>query len=408
MIDTWSNSIVNERKARIARLALEAEEREREAQRTDAQEHDYQKTKRKEQLRRAERIAFEEKPEIRAVHAQLLLHEVSRERQRQLLLKERQNRIDTQKEDAYAASEKRKFEAAEARERELQRKKREKAIAVAAGFREQRLDAEERKMALRGQDVEEETLLAEEAKRLLAAEQRENIRKREQMRQHVMEAKAANSELIKWKQSQKVLEAEEIRRIEADKLKRDEGFEARAEAERRRRALRQADIDKMISRQQDTLNQLRTQRQDFDDKQYELQYEKDKMAVDELKAKREQMDAERHADFLQTREKTELKRRMKGETVKFPPDEFVQREEDAITQREIQRENALKELAEFQRKQAREKKERDDADRERRQLEFNRQYDLDTEKLLEAQEYAREMLLQAKARRQKTRTVTVK
>jgi hypothetical protein len=410
MVDNWANSIANERKARISRLALEAEEREKEHQRLDSMEHQYQKDKRKAQLRRAEKLAFEEKPEIRAVHAQLLLHEVSRERQRQLLLKERKDRIAQQKEDAYAASEKRKFEEAEQRERDLAQKRREKAILVAQEMRQQRLDAEQEKLRIRGEDVEEETLLAQEAKRLLEAEQQENLRKREVARQNVREAKAANSELIQWKENQKILDAEEVRRIEADKLKRDEGFEARAEAERKRRALRQADIDKMITRQQETLLAIKSQKDNFDDRQYDLQFAKDEKKVHQLQEERERMAAERHADFLEAQEKAEWKRRRKAEATigTFPPDEIVQREEDAITQREAARAHANSELANFQRKQAREKSERDASDKERRQLEFNRQYDLDTEKLIEAQDYAREMLMQARARRHKGRPMTVK
>jgi hypothetical protein len=410
IVDTWANSIVNERKARITRLALEAEEREKEQQRIDAIEHQFQKDKRQAQLRRAEKLAFEEKPEIRAVHAQLLLHEVTRERQRQLLLKERHARIDQQKEDAYAAEQRRKYEEGEARERELARQKRERAVETAECFRQQRLDAEEEKLRKRGEDVEEETLLSQEAQRLLVAEQEENVRKRLLARQHVVEAKAANSELIQWKASQRAIEVEEDARIQADKVKRDDEFEARAEAERQRRATRQADIDKLITRQQETLTTIRAQQEGFDDRQYDLQFAKDQKAVRELQAKREQMAAERRTDFLDAREKTEQKRRRAevARSVAFPPDDFVQQEEDAITQREAARANANKELAEFQRKQARDKEERDAAERERRKLEFRRQYELDTDKLIEAQEYARNMLTQARDRRNRARSLTVK
>jgi hypothetical protein len=78
--ETWPNSIANERKARLTRLAREAEQREAEALELDAQERAFAKSKRKELLQRAAVFRFEEKPGICAVHSQLLLHEVNRER----------------------------------------------------------------------------------------------------------------------------------------------------------------------------------------------------------------------------------------------------------------------------------------------------------------------------------------
>jgi hypothetical protein len=400
VVSTWGNSVINERQARITRLERESQERERAAQERDEEERQFQKSKRKECLRQAEIKAFQEKPEIRAVHSQLLLHEVARERQRQILLKERYNRINSEKDDEWAAEEKRRLQELADKDREIARQRRLKAIEVAELFRQQRLEAEDRRMELQGQEIEEEQLLTQEATRLLNAETMQKIKQREIELRNVREAKEANSQLIAWKARDREIARVEGEKIEADKLRRDEEFEAREEADKRRKALRQADINRLIEKQQQTLTELKSQQQVFDDRQYELQYDKDKRAIDEMKEKNDRMQQERRADYLEAKVKLEGKgKKRPGSKSVFPPDERQQKDEDEATQRELQRAQALKDLGDFQRKQMAEKRERELAEKESRRLEYQHQIDLENQRTVEAQEYARDMLVQAKASR---------
>ena len=66
---------------------------------------------------------------------------------------------------------------------------------------------------------------------------------------------------------------------------------------------------------------------------------------------------------------------------------------------ELKKQQGLKELAEFQRKQAQEKKEREAAEREREKLEYNQAMQDEDAATAEAQEYAREMLISIRQQR---------
>jgi hypothetical protein len=158
----------------------------------------------------------------------------------------------------------------------------------------------------------------------------------------------------------------------------------------------------MITRQQQTLSDINAQRQEFDSQQTELQYEKERREVEQLRERQEGLARERHEDFLEAQAKMEAKRRRKKDKGTFPPDETAQKMEDVQWERQCQRVRAQQDLADFQRKQAAEKKEREAADRERKRLEFQRQLEEEDQRVHEAQEYAKEMLLKARSQRRAT------
>ena len=396
---TWKNSIANQRKARIERLEKLAEEREEERRRLDQQEKEIRSQKKKEQLQRAEMIRFQEKPEIRAVNSQLKTIETNKIRRRQMLMKERKKQIEQEREDAWVEQERARIKAEEEKERKLQEERRLKAIEVANGFKQQKLEAEERKMQLRQEEVEEEQLLAEEAKRLLIAEAEQERKRKELELKNLKEAKECNATLIQWRAKMKELEKAENEKIQRQKEELDEARERREAAEKQRRAEKQAYQDTIIQAQQKLLAEIKAKQQQFDDTQYELQYQKDVKAIEELRAKEERAREERRRDYMEAQAKVEAKRNQRKERAAFPPDEATQKEAEAQWEREVQRRQGLKELAEFQKEQAREKKEREMAERERQKLEFRRQIELDQEKLAEAQEYAREMLITVRRQR---------
>lgn len=391
--ESWSNSIVNERKARMNRLRQQAEEHEKELQELDNDEKRYQKENRKRILTEAQKKAFQEKPEIRNVHAQLLLHEVTKERQRQILLKERRKELELQRQDRFDEEERKMLKEAEEREKEIARRRREKAIRVAEGFALQKLEAEERKMQRRAEEIEEEELIQQEAARLLEEETLSEIRRKEQISRNNIEQLRNNETLIAFKERQKQIDEIEEERIKQQKIRLDDEMEERQKADIKRRQERQAAIDAMIERQQQTLTEIKTRQQTFDDKQYNLQFEKDQKEVEGIKSKQARLLEERRSDYLDTQKKLEEKRKRNKNRSEFPADEKTQLEEDAGWRLEIQKMQGLKELAEFQKQQALEKKERLNAERERERLEFQHQIELEEQRTLEAQEYARSMLL---------------
>ena len=113
----WQNSIANQRKARIERMAKIAEEREEERRRLDEEEKEIRRQEKKEKLQRAEMIAFQEKPEIRAVNSQLKMIETNKVRRRQMLMNERKKQIEQEREDAWVAQERARIKAEEEKER---------------------------------------------------------------------------------------------------------------------------------------------------------------------------------------------------------------------------------------------------------------------------------------------------
>jgi hypothetical protein len=396
--ETWANSIANERKARITRLEREAQQREEALKAVDDDERKFQKARRKELLKHAELQGFEQRPEVRAVHSQLLLHEVTRERQRQLLLKEHQQNVEDLKEDEYAAEQRRKFQEFEAKEREVQEQRRRKAIEVAAGVKQQKMEAEERKRMEREDERIQESLASEEAARLVHEDKKAEISRREQAGQHVREVAAANRQMIGWKERQAEIERIEDERITAQKYALDDAMEARQMAELQRKQTRQAEIDRLIARQQETMRAIQSQNEGFDDRQYEKQMEKDLKEIRDLRAKEVRLAKERREDFLISRAKIEAKRERVKEKVQFPPDEAVLMQEDGALVREQERAQAVKDLAEFRRQQAEEKRQREEAEKERTRLEFNRQIELTQAKTADAQDYARVILREAHAR----------
>ena len=397
--ETWANSIVNERKARLGRLQKLAEEHEEELRKLDEEEKAIRKAERDEQLKRAEWIAFQQKPEIRAINSQLMLTEAVKGRQRQILMNERRKQINQENEEAWLAKEKARWAAEEEREREIARQRRQKAIEVAEGFKKQRQEVEELKMQRRQEEAEEETLLANEAKRLLEEETLAEIKRKETTMRNLKAAVECNDTLIAWKNKMKELEAIDDARVREEKWKLDEERDERERADKKRREDKQKALEGLIQRQQENLAEIKARQQQFDASQYELQYEKDRKAMEELRLKREKLREERRQDFLESQRKIEAKRQMKKMKQVYPPDEAMRAQEDAIHQLDLQRAQGRRELAEFQKQQAQEKREREAAEVERRKLEFQRQIEIENEKTAEAQEYAREMLLAARKQR---------
>ena len=389
----WPNSIANQRKARLTRLQQAKDDHEAEMRQLDAEEKQRRKDERREQLLRAAELAFQDKPEIRAVNRQLLLSEVTRERNRQCLWNERQKEREQQKEEEFHQEQLRQYKEWQEKENEIARQRREKARQVAEGFRKQKAEVEERKMNELMETQEEEHMLQKEAKRLLDEEIMNTIKRKEMLRKQNEENRRNNEALEGIKLKLKEIEEIEDRRLLQQKIWLDEEMDRRQEAERKRRADRQAAQDRLIETQARNLAEIKAKQQQFDDSQYELQYAKDKKQIEELYAKQKRLAEERRQEYLETMAKIEAKKNRKKEKIQFPPDEDAMRLEEQRNQLDAQRMNARKELAIFQQKQAEEKRERDNSEREREKLEYNRMLQLQDEQAREAQDYAREMLL---------------
>ena len=398
----WSNSIANERQARITRLQKEAEKKEQELQEMDRREKQIQKENKQKILAEAQKKAFLEKPEIRSVHAQLLLHEVVKERQRQVIIKERRKELEQQREEAILAEERRILEEEERKEQEAAQKRREANRKAAESFKEQAAMTRARKQREKEEEAEDEAMLAQEAKRLLDEEQLAKIKRMNAERANAAEVKRRNEEMEKIKARQRQLEKIEEQRLLELQIKTMDEQDARQEIDRKRRQERQAAVDSLIERQAQNLAKINAQKQEFEDKMSDLQFEKERKHMMELQEKTERLARERRQDYLDAQKKLEAKRALqKNRRANFPVDSETEKAANAGWELELRKQENLREIAEFQRRQAEEKREREAAEKERARLEYVKEIEDEEARTAEAQEYAREMLLQIRQKRRR-------
>jgi hypothetical protein len=76
LVSSWTNTIASNRSDRQTRLQRAKEAAEARKIEMDDQERKFQKLRRQAQLAAASKSEFAQRPEVRAVHSQLLLHEV--------------------------------------------------------------------------------------------------------------------------------------------------------------------------------------------------------------------------------------------------------------------------------------------------------------------------------------------
>lgn len=390
--ETWGNSIANNRLARLNRLQQLKEEHERELQEIDAREKAVQKEARKKALEEAEAKRFAEKPEIRAVHAQLLLHEVQKEREMQIALKEKRKAMLKEQEEREVQAERESLRQAEEKEREIARKRREQNIRVAEEFKRQRDEAAQRKLLEKQEEVEDERELAREAQRQLQEEARIEAHRRAIARQNVEDIVRGNETILQFRERQRRIEQLEDERIKQQSIALQDEQERRAAAEKAMRQQKQAAIDALIQKGQEIYETQKQEQRTFEDLQFELQFQKDRKEIESIQAKQERLRQERHKEYLDAQAKIDAKKRQKKPKKTFPLDERIIEQEDASYTLERKKLDHLKEIAAFQQQQIREKKEREAADREREKLEFNREIELEEQKTREVQEYATQTL----------------
>ena len=389
MTSTWANSIVNARQARLNRLKEESMQREEELKQIDAQEKALAKEKRKQKLAEAEKIRFSQKPEIRAVHAQLLLHEVQKERERQIFIKQVRKEMQQEMEDLENEAVRSSLAAAEKKEQDLALERRKRNIEAAEELKKQVEEVRQRKLREKREENEDEKYLNNEARRLLDTEQLEHLKHQEAERRHHQEVLDANADLARFKARQKQLDKLEDERIAQQKILQDEELDRRAAETAKRRAERQAVQDKLIELQAQHLAAIKAQQKEFEDTMVEMQFSKERAQIENMRKKQEQLKEERRRDYLEAQAKLEAKRRKTKLKSTFPEKD---EQEDQFSELEAKRKSALHDLAQFQLQQIKEKKEREATEKERNRLEFLYQQQLEEEKTREAQEYAMQVL----------------
>lgn len=389
----WKNSIANSRKDRMTRLQNESIQREAELEQYHLEEIKIQKENRKKLLAVAEEKALQDMPEVRDVNAQLLLKEVLKERQKQITIKERETLKQNRRDFDYDENLIKEIKQDEAKENQKKLELKYKKLGYGEVLKQQRIARQANLDYEKEREKEEENILSLENQNQVLIEQQNKLKQIEFEKARNAELRDQNEQLIRFKADQKKIEVEEDRRIAATKIEvMDEQFN-RTRLDKQKRDERQAKVDVLIDRQAKHLSELNRQKTDFFDTQENLQFEKDRIAIEEAEAKQEQIRNERRADYLEAMKKKENEKKRKNPKLPYP-DTFEEKPDLTSEKREN-----LKQIAAFQRQQTQEKKERDLAEKEKHKLEFLREIEIEDQTTAEAQEYAREMLLKVRSRK---------
>lgn len=398
LVSGWTNTIASNRLDRQTRLQREAEAEEQRRVAIDEEEKRIRKLKRQAALAEAQKAEFAQRPEVRAVNAQLLELEVRAENEHIQAVKERKKLEEMRKQVAFDEQHRREYEKMCANEDRIRRERREKARQVAEEFKRQKVEKEELKEREKEENMIDEQLIAQQMKLELQREEEARIEKQRKMRQDMMDNVRQNELIMRHKEKMKAVEEEENRRLRELFAKtldeQDERREAEEKRKRDRLNARQALIDAEAKRQMET----RKTQEDFLEKQQREQYEKDRKALEELAARRQRLQEERRKDYLEAMALKEAKKKEKLERTKnkskFPNAQELE-EDRKFEQRLLERKRITKEVADFRLKQMQEKKEREAAEAERARLEYQKMLDDDAAYLARAQEYAKTVLGQA-------------
>ena len=390
----WPNTIVRNRIDRQTRLQKEKEAEEQRQIAIDEEEKKIRKLKKQAALAEAKKAQFMDRPEVRAVNSQLLLNEVNLERQDQIALKERQRIRDMKKQMKEDEEYRKNYERMLEKENQIKRERREKAIKVAEGYRKQREDKIRQKMQEKEEDMIDDWLIAQQMKRDIEAEKREVAERRRKAREEMEDNRRKNDYLRTMKEKQQEIEELENQKLRLLAEQTMDEADRRREAEIKRKNDRLAARQKLIDIEAKRQAAQKKEQEDFLDKQLKEQYEKDSLRIAQLSARRQKYIDERKRDYQEAMASKEARERNKRDKIKgrlYPFDEN-NAYEDEMRKRDTERQRNLKELQQFHLQQAREKREREAAEKEREKLEFNHAIQKDQEELSKIQEYATRML----------------
>lgn len=398
LVGGWKNTIASNRIDRQTRLQREAEAEEQRRVAIDEEEKRIRKLKRQAELAEAQKAEFAQRPEVRAVNAQLLQAEVQMENEHIQAVKERKKLEEMRKQVAFDEQYRQEYEKMCANEDRIRKERRERARQVAEEFKRQKVEKEERREREKEENMIDEQLIAQQMQLELKREEEERLEKQRKMKQDMLDNARQNELIMRYKEKMKDVEKEENRRLRELFAKTlDEQDERRAAEEKRkndRLNARQALIDAEAKRQMET----KKAQQDFLDKQQREQYEKDRKALEELAARRQRLQEERKRDYLEAMALKEQKKKEKLERTKnkskFPNAKELE-EDRLFEQRLLERKKITKDVYDFRLKQMQEKKEREAAEKERARLEYQKMLDDDAEYLAKAQAYAKTVLGQA-------------
>lgn len=387
----WPNTIVRNRIEKQTRLQKEKEEEELEKLKIDEDEKNIRKAQRKEALEIAEQKRLAQQPEIRSVNSQLMLQEVQRERMKQQRFTEARNINEMKRQIVDDATIKREYLEECERENQKQREIKQKARDTAEGFKAQKIAAEERKLKKIDAEVADDRVFLEQTLLQVEEDKKQAIAKKQRDFLFAKQVQLENIEIAKAKDRLSEIDIVEDKRIQEIQLRAQEDQIHRREIANKKKEDLFASRDGLYEAARTRQASLRSVQDEFYDKQVEEHEAREAAKIQAETDKKRRIAEERRQDFLNSQKIT--KEKDPSVKIKVP---FNLGEDDvnevARQQRLESRLQNIKDLAQFQLQQAKEKREREDAEKERVKLEFQRDVELDQRKIEEAQNYAREKL----------------
>ena len=391
LVSGWKNTLKSQRMERQTRLQKEKEAEEQRKLAIDEEEKKVQKLKKQAALAEARKKSFAQRPEVRAVNAQLLLHEVQLERQAQETFKEQRKIVEMQRqimEDEQAAE---RYRQMVEKEEKIKKERRQRAIEVAEGFRRQRELKQQRIQQEKEEQYEDDLFLRQEYIKQEEKDKEIARQKKLALRQQYEQSMRENKEMEFFKKRKREIEKAEDKKILDLAIQQMDEEDRRAEEEARKKReklnARQALIDAEAARQAAT----KKVEEDFLEKQLAEQYQKEQAHIAEMTAKRDKLVQERRRDMQEAMRLQSIKQTQKKKKAYFP-DESGEAAAQESFNRVLQKLQNQKDIAAYQRQQAQEKRDREAAEKERERLEYQAECDKEQEDILIAQEYARKLL----------------
>lgn len=391
LVSNWNNTIASSRRDRLARLQKEKEREEERKREIDEQDAKYRKLQKEAQLAAAKKLAFQNSPEVRAVNSQLLLAECLEERHEQRLLKEKKKIMEMHRQTKEDMEAQKRYEQMIENEQRIRAERKRKAQLNAQSIIQQREDRIRRKEIEREENLEDDRILRIENERIAREEKLKEEEAKKKQRLIAEEWKNQNGALQEIKKRKKLIELEEDKKILAEAERRMDEEDRRKKEEEEKRLQATRERQKLIDMEAERQMKIKKKQNDFLDKQIDEQLKKEEASIRSITEKREKLAAERRKEMLDAVRIQNQKRERKAEKKKIYPD-FDEAEEQLIIKRIEQKRNRGIEVAEFQKKQAAEKREREAALREREKLEYNeeiRKVEVDMEI---ARQYAKKLI----------------
>lgn len=393
----WQNSIENSRKERLNRLKVQQEETEREKQLIDEREAAIREEKRQVLLARAAERALQDMPEIRDVNSKLLLQETMRDRQKQMTIKEEEQRAKNRRDYQYDLDIIKKIKEDEEKEKERTEIAKQKKREWAEELKRVKGDAEIAKLEKREKEMNDEQLLARETIRLGELGSQKEIERKRWEREQALALKRENYKAKDKKESQAEKDLEEDFRLREEREQILLEEQARVRAKKEKEAERQRELDRVADARAKELIAIQKEKERFDSTMDGLQFEKDTIAIMKEKEKQERIREERRRDYLETLKQNELKKDASKKAMN--PKYSFPDEGNELADIHRQRKQNLLDIAAYQRRQAEEKRDRELKEKDRKRLEFLRDLELDDANTIESQEYAKEMLSKTRKKR---------